>query len=1260
MPAVTAGSREAPVGSPSQVLAEAAKHIEAETQWFAALGLPYEEGAERAGDVAVETVLAFSVVSGLVDAANAAALAPVFVVLKGLLGSFRGAAAAREDMTVIELIQYCVGISRCLLEAAKAGDDMPRPLVETLGEFKGEAEAVGRFVQTHGTRPRTWCGRISSSSHDRDTAAWHRKRLKVLLDAALAGLSAQAHRGVKDLPRTLPDAEPPRPHARADIPRGAPTLPTTYAQRTVMLRGVVADLTDSHRSASAAHCLLGRGGVGKTLMASSVVRDDRVRASFKDGVFWVTVGREGKDVALLLEHLAVELEARAPADKKQPNNACPDRFNGAGEVLRHLSAVRKQNGLRCLVVLDNVWDVEVVDAFASTGFHVLATTRERAVMSPAHSGVCTVVGDMLTEDALEVLRKASGADGPIPTEEARKVARDCGMLPMALGMAGTLAKKQPLDPASWRTVHEKLREKRAKFRGMDNGRLFSVIDASLCDLPSAQQEQLRLMAVMASGVVATSEMLANLWKQHITEVPTGASVLVNRYLLQDQLDGYRVHDLVLQFLQLTIGVDGGRLARKASSRQARYLAKLRVFKQYNARGAEVSAGGLYSLVALWIAVKRLDGAVDVEACYRKSLEGKAEVEITRQVAWVLLLLGSYAGAEAMLRDTLTGAEEQDEQLVEVGYALSVLAGALKEQGKYAEADPIYVRVIEAMEKALGPDHPNVALCLHNRTLLLSEQGRYDEADRLYLRCIAIEERTLGPGHPQLAQSLNTRADILRAKGKLDEADSVLARAIKIQERAFGPNHPSLANSLGARAIVLEAQGKYDEADRLCVRRIKIQEKALSPDNSELAASLHDRADLLRAQGKLREADLLLARAITIQERALGSDHASLANTLDARATVLSAQGKLDEADPLLEKAIEIQERALGPDHPNVALSLGGRAMVLQAQGKFEEADRLYVKSIEIEETTLGPDHPQLAGSLNSRAGLLEAQGKLDQARSLLERALAIQRRSVGEGEHQTTQMVLDGLRRLDESQGKTEEEDPVRAADSLKSRAEDLANQGKYNEADRVYQRAIDVQENRLGLDHPRVADVLDLRASLQRAQGKFGEADLLYRKSIRIKEKAPEVHPLSLADTLNSRAMGLHVQRSFEEAEPLVVRAIGIEENEPGPDRPNLACYLDTLAELKKAQGKCQEADPLYLRAIDVFEQTIGRDHPVLAETLHNRAASLKAQGNYGEARPTFERALAIRKKKLGEGHKDTVQTLEALRDLHESQHVAQVPGTE
>ena len=41
--------------------------------------------------------------------------------------------------------------------------------------------------------------------------------------------------------------------------------------------------------------------------------------------------------------------------------------------------------------------------------------------------------------------------------------------------------------------------------------IFSTIDASIDILPRTVQEQLLLMAVLASGVAVSSEMLASLW-----------------------------------------------------------------------------------------------------------------------------------------------------------------------------------------------------------------------------------------------------------------------------------------------------------------------------------------------------------------------------------------------------------------------------------------------------------------------------------------------------------------------------------------------------------------------------------------------------------------------------------------------------------------------------------------------------------------------------------------------------------------------------
>ena len=61
------------------------------------------------------------------------------------------------------------------------------------------------------------------------------------------------------------------------------------------------------------------------------------------------------------------------------------------------------------------------------------------------------------------------------------------------------------------------------------------------------------------------------------------------------------------------------------------------------------------------------------------------------------------------------------------------------------------------EKALGPDHPNVATTLNNLGLLYSDQARYDEAEPLLKRSLSIREKTLGPDHPNVAKTLNSLA-----------------------------------------------------------------------------------------------------------------------------------------------------------------------------------------------------------------------------------------------------------------------------------------------------------------------------------------------------------------------------------------------------------------------------------------------------------------------------------------------------------------------
>ncbi|CAM9647109.1 unnamed protein product [Laminaria digitata] len=212
---------------------------------------------------------------------------------------------------------------------------------------------------------------------------------------------------------------------------------------------------------------------------------------------------------------------------------------------------------------------------------------------------------------------------------------------------------------------------------------------------------------------------------------------------------------------------------------------------------------------------------------------------------------------------------------------------------------------------------------------------------------------------------------------------------------------------------------------------------------------------------------------------------------------------------------------------------------------------------------------------------------------------------------------------------------------SLNNRAELLREQGKYAEADPLYLRAIEIGEKTLGPDHPDLAVRLNNRAELLRAQGNYAEAVSLNEQATKILMKALDPEHPTVATALNNRGWLLKLQGKYEQADPLFLQAIKIWEAALGPDHPQVATGLNNRAGLLKSQDKFSEAEPLFKRTQEIFEKSFGRDHPNVATILNNQAELLRAQGKYVEAEPLFERSQAIREKTLGPDHPDVARTL-------------------
>jgi hypothetical protein len=63
------------------------------------------------------------------------------------------------------------------------------------------------------------------------------------------------------------------------------------------------------------------------------------------------------------------------------------------------------------------------------------------------------------------------------------------------------------------------------------------------------------------------------------------------------------------------------------------------------------------------------------------------------------------------------------------------------------------KALDIREKALGPDHPEIAFTLTLLANIAYYRQDFAKAEPLYQRAIAMLEKTLPPEHPQVAMRL---------------------------------------------------------------------------------------------------------------------------------------------------------------------------------------------------------------------------------------------------------------------------------------------------------------------------------------------------------------------------------------------------------------------------------------------------------------------------------------------------------------------------
>ncbi|RDW70414.1 hypothetical protein BP5796_08811 [Coleophoma crateriformis] len=133
-------------------------------------------------------------------------------------------------------------------------------------------------------------------------------------------------------------------------------------------------------------------------------------------------------------------------------------------------------------------------------------------------------------------------------------------------------------------------------------------------------------------------------------------------------------------------------------------------------------------------------------------------------------------------DQLLGQEHPDTLT-----SMAALASTYQNQGRWKEAEELFVQVTETRKRVLGQEHPDTLTT--NLASTFWNQGRWKEAEELEVQVMETRTRVLGQEHPDTLISMNNLAWTWEGQGRDEEALHLMLSCLELSARKFGVDHP---------------------------------------------------------------------------------------------------------------------------------------------------------------------------------------------------------------------------------------------------------------------------------------------------------------------------------------------------------------------------------------------------------------------------------------------------------------------------------------
>ncbi|ONH22117.1 hypothetical protein BL253_36665 [Pseudofrankia asymbiotica] len=530
---------------------------------------------------------------------------------------------------------------------------------------------------------------------------------------------------------------------------------------------------------------------------------------------------------------------------------------------------------------------------------VIITSRSRlAGLSGCHAESVDV---MEPEQALDLLRKVIGPARLVSQEDsARRIAKLCGFLPLALRIVAARLASRPAWRLDWFADRLGDEQNRLNLLKVGNMEVRASLALSYNSRSVEEKQAFRMLGILKAATFPAWN-LAVLTETSPANAEETAERLVDAELLEvSGIDSigmvrYRFHDLLRDYARELLAAEEPDDAQKSALR--------RIANIYVAMAREASA-------------VLQPGALHVPA--PDSMPVTPETVRRNAREW----FASERGALVLLVTQAFEAELWAEtwQLAE---PLIAMFNWRADWRDWEDTHRIALRAADRAGSTVGQ-----AVIRNNLGLLYRELGRFDEAISLTDASVTAFNE-LGDEHREALARRNL-ADAYRYKGLLDEAISSFQSSLEVFERHA--DQRSVAGTLGGMADALRGLSRWEESESRFRRSLDLYSQI--GDRGEEARIKMMLAMVYRDRWRHPPAETLLREGITSFTE-LG-DKRGEAQSVRLLGTVLRNDGKVTEAVECFDRCLPIFEDLL--DRRFIAISLRNRGDAFRIIGDYQRAE----------------------------------------------------------------------------------------------------------------------------------------------------------------------------------------------------------------------------------------------------------------------------------------------------------------------------------